>query len=156
MVGLWLAGHARPIDSNAHVDTVQIVLQNGGRAGVNIRNSVVWPSSNVALQGMGTRGFTIRDSWFAEPQYGRALFPSGDPGGGLDGHGSVTGKANIFDSTMLGNTHPSSTVHISGSDLFNPGSSYIDDGGNTILSGINQAVPPGPPTHTQLDNIWHS
>ena len=155
-VGLWLAGHARPVGSSAHVDTMQIVLQDGGEAGMSIRNSVVWPSSNVAFQGSGTTGFTIRDTWFAEPQFGRALFPTGDPGEGLDGFGAITGKAQISGSTMLGNTHPNSTVNVSESSLLMPGDTYSDDGGNTEHAELwSVPVPPDAPTHEELDKVWH-
>ncbi len=149
VVGSWLTGSTAAPPT--HADTIQVLLQSGGTGMVNIKDSVIWPSWDKALQGSGIGTvFTISNSWIAEPSAGEDIWPGG--GLVLDGHHAITAVANMTNSILLGSVHSGFAVTVSGSTLYNV-SGIINGGGNTTVAQI--PLPPPAPTHTQLDSIWH-
>ena len=152
LVGCYLTGS----QNQGHIDTVQVLL-SGGECMVRIVDSVIFASTGKALQGDGdTIVYDVSGSWLSDPDYTRRAWQAltgqslGD--GFTTGH-AITGAADLDDCVMLGGVHNGFAVTVSNSRLLNAGG-IIDAGDNTELSGLE--LPPPPPTHEQLDAIWHT
>ncbi|MCB1150672.1 hypothetical protein KDK88_03955 [bacterium] len=81
--GVWLKGAYRPVGSADHSDTLQLVGVSGGSVkSVTIEDSVLWPSSNAALQNAAD-GTIMKSSWFASCGGFSSDVPSGNECGGF-------------------------------------------------------------------------
>jgi hypothetical protein len=134
----------------AHADTLQVYFDSGGSGFITIRDSVLWPSWDKALQGHVGKNFDVDNVYIVSPSHATALWP---------GPGQIrfsqpfhtTGIAEFRNSTLVGRNHPDSPVSVRGSELFDAGP-IVDLGGNKVLK--RRPAPPPVPSHEELDAIW--
>ena len=149
IVGSILTGTIDP-PPTYHADTLQIYYDAGSSGAISIRDSVVWPAYDKALQAGSKKELFLDNVFLVAPSEANIIWPG--PGSlNLGGYYHTTGSANMVKCTVLGRNHPDFDVTVSNSKLWDPGK-YSDAGGNTILRA--RPSPPAPPTSAQLDAIW--
>jgi len=148
VVGSVLTGTVDP--PPAHADTLQVYFDSGASGFITIRDSVIWPSWDKALQGHTGKNFELDNVYIVSPTNATALWPG--PGSidfGQPFH--TTAAADYRNSTIIGAGHPGEPIRVWDSELYEFPTA-IDMGGNTVLT--KRPPPPRVPTHEELDAIW--
>jgi hypothetical protein len=148
VVGSILTGTVDP--PPAHSDTLQVYFDSGATGSITIRDSVIWPSWDKALQGHTGKNFELDNVYIVSPTNATALWPG--PGRidfGQPFH--TTAAADYRSSTIIGAGHPGEPIRVWDSELYEFPTA-IDMGGNTVLT--KRPSPPPVPTHEELDAIW--
>ncbi|MGB5696723.1 MAG: hypothetical protein WBM46_13780 [Polyangiales bacterium] len=148
VVGSVLTGTVDP--PPAHSDTLQVYFDSGATGSITIRDSVIWPSWDKALQGHTGKNFELDNVYIVSPTNATALWPG--PGSidfGQPFH--TTAAADYRNSTIIGAGHPREPIRVWDSELYEFPTA-IDMGGNTVLT--KRPPPPRVPTHEELDAIW--
>lgn len=146
--GCYLTGSQYIPDG--HLDTAQCFGSVNVDTPITFTDSVLWPGDDKVIQGNGTIPvFRLERCVILSPGQAKSLWPTPLD---LRGHYATTAVGEIVDSVVCGNINAQYAVTVSGSALY-ASAGHVDGGGNTVLMSA-PTIPP-PPTHEQLDAIWH-
>ncbi|MGB5697630.1 MAG: hypothetical protein WBM46_18395, partial [Polyangiales bacterium] len=150
VVGSILTGTTDP-PPTYHADTLQIYYEGGSSGEITIRDSVLWPAYDKALQAGAATDFFLDNVFIMSPGEANNLWTGPGAPLGLGGYYSTTASVDMNGCTIVGALYPDFDHRVSNSALWKPGN-YIDMGGNTTLSA--RPSPTRYPTHAELDAIW--
>jgi hypothetical protein len=149
VVGSVLTGTVDPAPEY-HADTLQVFYNEGGSGFITVRDSVIWPSWDKAIQGESTKAFSFDNVYILSPKHANQLW-SGPGRINLGGSFHTTAITEYRNATIIGPGHPDAPIEVRNSKLYDFPTA-IDKGGNQVLR--RRPAPPRVPSHEELDAIW--